>query len=51
MSLRLVVYNDSKDDRAIVLKCGYTEVTVGKGEIKTIVYSGDGAWSVEVEEK
>lgn len=51
MSLRLVAYNDSKDDRAIRLKCGYTEVVIEKGEIKTIVYNGDGVWSVEVEEK
>lgn len=51
MSLRLVAYNDSKEDKVIRLKCGYTEVLIEKGQIKTVVYHGDGTWDVEVEEE
>lgn len=51
MSYSLTVGNTSDDECTIRLKCGYTEVLVEKGEIKTIEYYGDNTWDVEVEEK
>lgn len=46
----LTVGNTSDDDCTICVKCGYTEVRVEKGQIKTINYYGDGEWKVRIDD-
>ena len=42
MSIELVIFNNSKQDETARIRCGLIEVEIEKGQVKTIVYHGNG---------
>lgn len=48
MSVELVIFNNSKQDETAHIRCGVTEIEIEKGQVKTIIYHGNG--EVEIRE-